>query len=222
MKLMKCLTVILLSALICATAMGQDSGLPDSLKLVLAVPPGYASNVPVIVECSIFVDIDTLIGTSFGWRWDNPNLKMDSAKAWGEFDALSIGPFFYEDDNINTTNSNRRALCTATGSGGPNVVHPNPSGWMRIATYYMTMTTWTTGNTLNIDTLTFNLATDYSFLAEEINLFEYDPVWKGPISISAECNCADSNNDNVTNILDLNYLVNRFFRGGPAPNCNIK
>jgi len=72
-----------------------DAGAPDSVKLVLAVPPVIGSNVPVVVECSVFVDLDTLSVLEFGWYWDNPNLQMDSAKAWGDFAAMEIGPFFY-------------------------------------------------------------------------------------------------------------------------------
>jgi len=40
-----------------------------------------------------------------------------------------------------------------------------------------------------------------------------------PASISLAGVCGDANNDGVVNVLDIVYLVDYKFKGGPAPNC---
>ena len=133
-KLILCFVLFLV--LQTTSSKAQDSGAPDSLKMVFIIPPVNGTNVPVVVECSVFVDSDTLSLLQFGWKWNNPSLQMDSAKAWADFNAMEIGPFFYLDNSISTTNDSQVAIslgvCVAN-------CYPPAASWRRLATYYMTM-----------------------------------------------------------------------------------
>ncbi|HEX2896929.1 MAG TPA: Ig-like domain-containing protein, partial [candidate division Zixibacteria bacterium] len=175
------LSSIIFLASLYSTAIGQDLGAPDSLKLVLKVPPVVGSNVPVVVECSVYVDANTLGSISFGWDWDNSDLQLDSAKAMGAFDALEIGPFFFLDDVLQTTNDSQVAICSGVAlSTG----FPPAAGWRHIATYYGHVTNWTGASTLSIDTafLPAFQSTEYAFttfLGGEV----YLPHWNGALSI---------------------------------------
>jgi len=161
-----------------------DNGAPDSVKLVFTLPPTVGVNVPVIVECSVFVDTDPLSTIQFAWKWDNPDLQMDSATASPAFNsAMDLGRFFFLDTLIATTNAIQVAICSGTSSFLPH--YPvNASGWSHAATYYMTASSWTGSSSLIIDTvqLTGDASTEYIFVRPE-QQFHY-PVWGGTIVFS--------------------------------------
>jgi len=172
------LAVLSLSAPVTA----QDSGAPDSVKLVLKTPPVNGTNVPVIVECSVYVDANALTTLQFAWDWDNSNLVMDSAKASAAFDAMEIGPFFYLDNILATTNDSQVAICSGTSIF---TNYPAAAGWRYLATYYMHATTWSVTSHLEIDSteLASYASTEYIFLPP--GGASYKPIWKGPIKFGA-------------------------------------
>jgi len=193
----------------------QDAGAPDSLKMVLITHPVNGINVPVVVECSVFVDSNTLSVLLFGWQWDNPLLLMDSAKASADFNAMEIGPFFFIDNAIATTNDSQVAGAAAFCLFN---CFPPAAGWRRLATYYMTMRSWDTSSALMIDTVQMQGFgfTDYYFRP----LFgtDYGPVWGGGISIgNFQFLCADANGDRLVNFDDVDFLINFYFYGGATP-----
>ena len=177
---------VLLAALIFAvsTVSAQDFGAPDSIKLVAitTLTPDLATQ-SFIVECSVFVDSNDAQIISMTWAWDNPNLQMDSAKAQGGFTNFALVSFF-ESDSIATTNANLRAVCTGAGFGFGTDYPADASGWGRAMTYYMTMSNWTSGSSLTIDTNSFSEAILYLFVPPPPNDIEYEAVWGGPINIS--------------------------------------
>ena len=166
----------------------QDAGAPDSAKLVaLTNLTAGLSTQTFEVACSVFVDSNTLTVLFLGWEWDNPNLQMDSALAFGDFDAMEFGPFLFPGDTITTTNDSQVAVCS--GFCFSACFPPDASGWRHIATYYMTMLDWTGSSSLTIDTIE-NLpvfgSTEYTFipLVGGGGGTEYDPIWGGPLIIS--------------------------------------
>ena len=178
MKKLVILSVILSTIFIATSSIAQDAGAPDSLKMVLITPPVNGTNVLVVVECSVFVDANTLIAISFGWQWDNPSLQLDSAKASAEFDAFEIGPFYFLNNSLQVTNDSQ--VATAVGACVLNC-YPPAASWRRLATYYMTMGTWDVSSSLIIDTIQLPgfINTEYVFIP--MGGSDYDPVWSGPI-----------------------------------------
>jgi len=91
------------------TAMGvqaQDPGIPDTVDLVVTVCPVQSTGqFQVQMDFYVFSDY-TNSASSIGFSWDNPNLQMDSAIATSLTDVgYDMGPFFYEDNDINLTNA---------------------------------------------------------------------------------------------------------------------
>ncbi|MCH8026956.1 MAG: thrombospondin type 3 repeat-containing protein [candidate division Zixibacteria bacterium] len=197
-KLIFC--VVLSLVLQTTTSKAQDSGAPDSLKMVFITAPVNGTNVPVVVECSVFVDSNTLAALSFGWEWDNPNLQMDSAVSIGAFDLMEFGPFLFLANSLTTTNDSQVAVCS--GFCISNCFPPDASGWRHIATYYMTMGSWDISSTLLIDTVQLLPefgSTEYIFLP--LGGTEYDPIWGGPIE--GDCTPGiDTDNDGIDNCVD--------------------
>jgi len=202
-------------------ALAQDSGEPDSVKLVLNPASLIGTNLMIVVECSVFVDVDSNQVLQFAWKWDNASLQIDSAKAAPRFDSMDIGPFFYLGDDRNTTNDSQVAICSGVCSFN---CYPPAPGWRHLATYYMHSPSWTAGSSVNIDTVQLSgfyaPSTEYIFLP--VGGTPYDPVWGGPISFAGCCvgirgdvNLDGSNAD----ALDLNYMVNYIFRNGPVSPC---
>jgi len=221
MKKKLILCVVLYLVLQTTSSIAQDFGAPDSLKIVFITPPVSGTNVPVVVECSVFVDSNTLAALFFGWQWDNPSLQMDSANAWADFNAMEIGPFLFLANSIATTNDSQVAVASAACLF---TCYPPAASWRRLATYYMTMGNWDISSTLLIDTVQLLpdfAATQYLFqpLVGGVSGIAYDPVWGGPIQ--ADC-ClgtrGDLNGDgDDANILDLTFLVDFIFRGSGDP-----
>ena len=174
---------VVLAALIFAVSSvsAQDLGVPDSLKLVALTTLTPGPTQPFVVECSVFVDSNDLSALIFGWDWDNANLQMDSAIVHGDFSSMTV-VFLFEDDDINITNTNQRALASGVSFTASTDYPADASGWRRIATYYMTMTDWMTSSSLTIDTSVFSASSDLIFNSS--GGIDYDPIWGGPIIIS--------------------------------------
>jgi len=174
---------------------GIDNVPVDSVKLFLTTTPVVGTNVPVVVECSVFVDPNMLSTIQFAWSWDNPDLQMVSATASTAFDSMQFGPYFFLDDNVATTNTNQMAIATATGGdffNGTGFYPADSSGWRHLATYNMTASSWTTGSSLTID-----IDQDSAYASTELIFIReypweyYYPVWGGALVI------ADSDGDGV-------------------------
>ena len=183
---MRLKSFVILAALMFAVSSvsAQDSGAPDSIKLVaLTNLTTGLSTQTFEVACSVFVDSDTLTALSFGWTWDNPDLQMDSALAFGDFLAMDVGPFFFLDNSLTTTNDSQVAFHSAISIFGN--FPPDASGWRHTATFYMTMLNWSGSSSLTIDTIQILPAfgsTEYFF--QPAGGSAYKPIWGGPIIIS--------------------------------------
>ena len=181
---------------------GSDQGSEDSLKLVFSLLPGNGSNVPIRVDCSVYVDIDTLTTIQFAWKWDNPDVKLDSAKSFPPFSNFGIGSYFFLDSLIATTNDSQIALCSGTSiNSSTDFVSPT-SGWTHIATYYMTASIWSDSSFLTIDTIQHPdyVSTEYIFIP--LGGQYYQPVWGGAIIAAI-----DTDGDGIPDHLDNCPLI---------------
>ncbi|MCH9024290.1 MAG: BACON domain-containing protein, partial [candidate division Zixibacteria bacterium] len=180
MQLKKAFLTVLLLALFAFPAFAQDSGTPDTVSLVVSLnPDANANQLNVEVQLWVYNDAE-LQASNMGFAWDNSNLQMDSAVATTLGNDWGIGPFFFEDNSISITNANQRFLF------GGVAIFPLFAGdattrrhW---ATYYFTLSNWTTSDEINIDTLEFNVASELQFISGIGTAFK--PAWSGALKIT--------------------------------------
>jgi len=201
--------------LVVSAAFSQDAGAPDSIKMVVISAPlqqGLPSQ-PFVVACSVFVDAGSLTTLQFGWKWDNPDLQMDSAFASAAFDAMEIGPFFYEDDSKATTNANKRAVCSGTSIFSN---YPSAAGWRWLCTYNMTVSNWSAARSnITIDTADFNAASQYIFIPSGGGS-PYQAIWKGPINVSS-----NGVNESNTDVLPKSFGLEQNYPNPFNPSTDI-
>ncbi|MCH7691001.1 MAG: dockerin type I repeat-containing protein [candidate division Zixibacteria bacterium] len=144
---------------------GSDQGSPDSVKLVFSLLPENGSNVPIIVDCSVWVDIDSLTTLQFGWQWNNPDVQIDSAISFPPFSTFDL-KYFYLDNLITTTNDSQIAICSGTSLVSFTYYASGTMGWRHIASYYMTASSWSEGSFMAIDTIQHPdyASTEYIFI----------------------------------------------------------
>jgi len=176
---------------------GSDNGAADSLKLVIAGSSVIDSVIYAVVECSVFVDSDTLSTIQFAWGWDNPEWQIDSAKASLELDTMDVGPYLFLNINISVTNDSQIALCFGTSVN--NHYPPNATGWRHLATYYMSTIDWPDSSLLTIDTIQHPdyASTEYIFIP--LGNQYYQPVWGGELSFDPQ---VDADGDGIADTLD--------------------
>ncbi len=146
-----------------------DSGAADSLIMVYSVIPDVTtSQFKFRMDLYYFNDANKYIGAGVGFKWDNINMQMDSAKATPMMvTAFDGGRFFYEGNNINTTNLNRRFQFAGFQQTGPGFLPgANRQLW---ASYYFTLSNWSLTDSICLDTMVFSGGTAYEFLIETNN-----------------------------------------------------
>ena len=179
---MKIRTVLATALLVVLAAMSAEAGVdglgaPDSVDLLVTVAPHAAgSQMQVQLDLYVFNDSNDVYGATMGFSWDNPNLQMDSAFPTALADNFEIGPFLYEDGDINLTNANQRFLF-----GGSKIFETGipPGDTRRLwASYYFTLSNWSVNDSIVFDTLRYSSSSTYKFVGGQ-GVGDYFPVFLG-------------------------------------------
>ena len=182
MKFKLLITIFTAFIFVCGSVMADESGVKDTVDMILTVQPDSAAGL-LDIELQLWVlnDADTLNGVSMGFVWDNPKIQMVNAVAEPVMLNGFTPPIFYDANNIDSTNARQRFELVGIRLFTPGV-WPNPvkQHW---ATFYMQAATdWTTGDVVHIDTLAFNSGTNYKFVSSTGG--DYFPHWTGEVTIT--------------------------------------
>jgi hypothetical protein len=167
---------------------GYDPGITDTVALVVTQKPNAALN-QLNVELALYVFSDsTIVGASMGFRWDNPNLKMDSAIVSALIDSsFGIGPWLYEDGDITVTNDSQRFIFLGSyyppdSSFG---VPGNLNGRRLWATYYFTLSSWSPSDSIVIDSVFIPPSISMLFTVFDFHIGQipFIPYWKKKVVI---------------------------------------
>ena len=175
MRVALTIAFLLLAMAPCSFAQ-NDAGNPDTVDLVFSVLPDFTTNqLQVQMDLYVYNDANSLIGSSMGFSWSNPNLQLDSAAASAFTETnFDLGTFFYEDNDIALTNVNQRCLFGSASLFGALPSSPTRELW---ASYYFTLSNWDVCDTISIDTLQFSPSSVWTLVAAG-NL-SYQAQWTG-------------------------------------------
>lgn len=133
-------------------ALAVDLGAPDSVKLVATRPDISGNDSTFIVQLYMWCDSQAVVGATLGFTWDNPNVRLDSAR--GVPGHVLGNPFavvsYTFKNNIDSTNARQRFLINAVAFGVPGV--PPTGDWDHWVTYYFTVSNWTAVDSIVLDT----------------------------------------------------------------------
>jgi|GEM_PF-2550671 len=184
-------------AVIGPPALADEGGAKDTVDMVVTIQPDSANGILKLqLELWVFDDADTLNGASMGFGWDNPKLQMTNAVAEQALLDGFTPPYFYDSNNIDSTNERQRFQLAGLRFFTPGVwPHPNRQLW---ATYYFEIAPdWTTSDVIHIDTFAYNSGTKYKFISSTGG--DYFPFWMGALEIH---NYADTDNDGIADDQD--------------------
>jgi len=178
MKLRIFMSLLVILAFSVTPALAEDIGEIDTVIMVPTVIPDATTGTDQL-QIDVYTRTDdTITGFTMGFEWDNPNAVMTSATANPSTIGTFSMKFFYEDNNIATTNANQRFILGGLdfGSGLP------PDTARRLwASYVFTVSDWDTTSVINLDTLTFSGGSAWLFTG--VIGGSYEPVWAGAIEI---------------------------------------
>ncbi|MGH8015131.1 MAG: T9SS type A sorting domain-containing protein [Candidatus Zixiibacteriota bacterium] len=127
-----------------------DRGARDTVALVISNPPSEGTNMPMTIEIWAYCD-DTLLSFSTGFSWDNDKMHLDSAVVSPLLKSPEIGIYLYYADDIGLSNLNQKFQFGgySIGEGVP----PYPNGRRKWATYYFTLESWNSRDTVFVSLL---------------------------------------------------------------------
>jgi len=155
-----------------------DTGVADTLALLISTPPSEGTSVPVTIEAWVYSD-DTILSYSAGFKWNNAEMYLDSAKASPLLKSLGFSTFFYDDDHPDSSNVSQKFLL---GGFTTNQVLAGDSQKRRKwATYYFTIDRWNNGDTIAIDLLPEN-EVEFAFVTPgPFYPLTFQPRFEGPL-----------------------------------------
>ncbi len=183
----------------------EDLGAPDSVKLVATRPDISGNDSSFVVELYMWTDLQAIVGATLGFTWDNPNVRLDSARGVAghvQGNPFAIVSYLYK-NNIDTTNAAKRFLINAVAFGVPGV--PANGTWDHWATYYFSVTNWTATDSIVLDTANVLVSpqviwqTAGGYTANDV-IF---PIWTGKVVIKDPSDAAQPGDIEVPSTYSL-------------------
>jgi len=195
----------------------MDLGAPDSLYLkVLALPSVSQGRTGFEVTLYCFNDQNLIRAIGVGFKWDNPNVRLDSAVASPVANSsFDFAHDLYRKASCDTSNAHREFELFAVSMLGAGV---SPSPVARpLATYFFSAREWTVYDSCAFDTSQFSAGTHYAVVTT--HHVKYAPCWGGRLEVyDALRPCCLFSRGNVDGDLcggvdaaDLAYLVSYVF-----------
>jgi len=165
-----------------------------------------------------------LMAVSMGFTWDNPGLRLDSVYTPPFIDmAFDNGPFFFEDNDLETSNLNRRfrfSGCVVDSGNGIGIDSTKSRLWAR---YYFTLLDKSMQDSTDIDTGSFDDGSQYEVSPDDTS--GYDPNWHDAGGLPGCCGIytdgltgnVDCDADGKRNLADITKLVTRVYLEPPPP-----
>lgn len=180
---MKKLIIILFAlVMMSATAFGQqdplDAGGPDSMIIVVTQPNVEGNDSTLTVSVFFVNDVQDLQSATAGFKWDNPNLVVDSAKlSPAAASAFTFPANFWFKGNVDSSNANR---LFQLGIFGTSSLAASANRQL-IATYWFHVQGWDVNDSVVIDTVVFGGGTVLKFV--DFAGPQYAPFWGGSSTI---------------------------------------
>ena len=204
--------LILLSCLLSLSAPASraqqdpiDQGDGDSIFVVVSQPQLGIGDTALMVELYLSHDAQPIVGMAIGLKWDNPNLRLDSAAAAaGAGELLSLYEFFFYKNDVDSSNARRLFQCAGLSQPGDSL--PASSQPQLAARFYFTLMAWSAGDSVCVDTASFSVI---SLVDRDAG--EYTVTWGGGVCVEsgedgdgdgigdAWDNCPDSSNADQAN-----------------------
>ena len=148
--------VVLCAMMLAAPARAQDHGDPDSLYFQVSALPTEAGL--LAVNLWIRNDADTLGGVTAGFCWSNENMELDSVEF---LDDLWWDHIWF-DWSLQEANATQRFLYVGIGISWATFMMPDED-FRCVATYYFTLSSWQSGDSITIDTCAWFTGSEFSF-----------------------------------------------------------
>lgn len=156
----------------------NDMETPDTLALGITALSTNHSKAMVIIEAWVYSD-ETILSFTAGFKWNDPEMHLDSARPSALFPPSDYSLFFYKNDQIDSSNRNQTfvlgGISFSSGLAGDSFTRRL---W---ATYYFTIENWEEGDSVRIDILPgaeveFEFATPGPFYP-----LGFQPYFEGPV-----------------------------------------
>jgi hypothetical protein len=161
-----------------------DHGDPDSVIMVVSQPAIYMGDSTVTAELYFVNDAQDLQAAAASFSWDSPYLVMDSAAVTPlAAEAFSFMRILLYKDDMDSTNIHRLFQFVCTGLETSLAAAPVRQ---HVATYWFHVEDLAAGDSIVIDTSTFNSFVNLTFIGAAPQNDQYVPRWGGKAVIRRE------------------------------------
>jgi len=156
----------------------NDQGNTDTLCLFVTASPSDNSSSTVIVEAWVYSD-ETILSFSAGFKWSNPDMHLDSAKAAQLLTSSQCGLYLYHFDHPDS--SNRLQIFQLGGLSYALGIPGDSNAKRHWVTYYFTINNWNDRDSIRIDLLPSS-EIEFSFVTNGPTYpLGFQPYFSGPV-----------------------------------------
>jgi hypothetical protein len=166
---------VLLGSAPSAFSQTNDDGILDTLILLATRPAVGADDSSFIVEMYYWGDLDTVVGFSIGYRWDNPNVTLDSAflspEALASFDLVHQ---VYFHNLVEETNDSMMIVCQLARILAGGIIMDSQRHLL--ATYYFSLSSWTGADQVVFDSSIGSLTAGVNNIVNDYAGTDWTPI----------------------------------------------